>query len=72
MTVSASPTPILKALSGCGFILVGYSSGELVLTLPLLPLRNDDTITGQYIAEKHGVIYVAANYRLDALGWLAL
>ena len=27
---------------------------------------------GQYLSQKHNVIYVAANYRLDTLGWLAL
>jgi carboxylesterase type B len=24
------------------------------------------------LAEKYGVVYVAANYRVDSLGWLAL
>ena len=28
--------------------------------------------TGEHLAEQHGVVVVAANYRLDVLGWLAL
>ena len=55
---AAKPCPVMQWIYGGAWIL--GSNHEF------------GVYDGAYLARKHGVIIVAANYRLDALGWIAL